>query len=228
MITEPARLEAEMGFPARSFGHLALNYRPGDEQPARRLLQILGCTLVDNGLSPGQDGFCTVLLDGPTGNYADNLFFLSPANPQQMAIEDLIDGALAAAPQLAAQYATRVGAAPESISHIGLRYRSFEELESVLASLDAAGAPSGELAGRINVVKYRARPDLDPAVDAVMAESTQFSGEESPAFANAWVQCFVRTDVVAYGLLALGQTFELDYVFEPFFAEPPTFGRPKS
>ena len=45
------------------------------------------------------------------------------------------------------------------------------------------------------------------------------------AFANHWVQCFVRTDLFGYGILAFGQTIELDVVFDPFFAQPPTFGR---
>ena len=39
---------------------MALHYLPGDEAAARRLLEHLGCTLVDNGPKPGEDGFCTV------------------------------------------------------------------------------------------------------------------------------------------------------------------------
>ena len=48
----------------RTIGHLALHYGPGDQQGARRLLELCGCTLVDNGPSPGNDGFCSVLVDG--------------------------------------------------------------------------------------------------------------------------------------------------------------------
>ena len=54
-----------------------------------------------------------------------------------------------------------------------------------------------------------------------MAASPAFTGDEPRAFANYWIQCFVKTDLFGYGILAFGQTIELDYVFEPFFAEPP-------
>ena len=54
----------------RTIGHLALHYGPGDEGGARRLLELCGCTLLDNGPSPGNDGFCSVLLDGATASHA--------------------------------------------------------------------------------------------------------------------------------------------------------------
>jgi len=59
----------------RALGHLALYYAPGDMEASRRLLQDLGCTLVENGPRPGRDGFCTVLVDDATANYADNILF---------------------------------------------------------------------------------------------------------------------------------------------------------
>ena len=64
---------------ARTLGHLALYYRPGDMEASRRLLQDLGCTLVENGPRPGEDGFCTVLVDDATAKHADNILFLAPS-----------------------------------------------------------------------------------------------------------------------------------------------------
>ena len=55
-----------MTHPNATIGHLALHYRPGDEGQARRLFDLLGCTLVQNGPSPGTDGFSTVVIDGST------------------------------------------------------------------------------------------------------------------------------------------------------------------
>lgn len=75
-------------------GHLALHYQPGDEQPARRLLELMGCTLVDNGPAPGRDGFCTVLLDGDETRRADNIMFLSCMPPEQFELELAIRTAL--------------------------------------------------------------------------------------------------------------------------------------
>ncbi len=214
----------------RVFGHLALHYMPGDEQPARRLLELMGCTLVDNGPDPGRDGFCTVLVDPVEANYADNIFFLSRVSDEQLAIEQAISAALASTDGNAAvlaAYRTKTTAAPESISHIGIRYASFGALEEVLLAIERETAAGGVLEGRAQVVKYRARPGLDDEIDARLAASPAFRGDERPAFANSWVQCFVTTDVLGFGILALGHTFELDFVFEPFFAEPPSFGAPR-
>jgi hypothetical protein len=213
----------------RVFGHLALHYLPGDEAPARRLLELLGCTLVDNGPNPGRDGFCTVLIDRDSADYAENLFFLSAVNAEQAAIEGVIRDALTAdGSTLLEAYRAKTVTAPESISHIGLRYGSFDELERVLAAIERETEPGGAFAGRVEVVKYKARPGLDAELDRRIASSPVFRGDERPAFANYWVQCFVKTDLCGFGILALGQTFELDYVAEPFYAEPPSFGRPRA
>jgi hypothetical protein len=217
---------------ATVLGHLALHYGPGDEQPARRLLELFGCKLVDNGPAPGSDGFCTILIDQGTASYADNIMFLSRMTDAQLELENAIRASLGVdgadeRPAVGAFREKRFNA-PESCSHIGFRYRTFETLEQVLAGLDAANGPGGELEGRIQVAKHRARPGLDPDVDARMAASPMFDGTEKPAFADYWVQCFVSTDICGFGILALGHTFELDFVFDPFFLRPPTFGTPRA
>ena len=214
-------------------GHLALHYREGDERPARRLLELLGCKLVDNGPAPGSDGFCTVLVDPATADYADNLMFLSGMTAEQEAVESAIRQALRLgepdADPAAGAFEAASSVNPESSSHIGIRYRSLEALENVLDDLAAAASPGGELAGRIQVTRYRPRPggngEADAAVAARIDASPSFSGREPTSFAPHWIQCFVRTDVCGFGILAFGSTFELDYVFEPFLEQPPVFGR---
>lgn len=217
---------------ATLIGHLALHYRDGDEQPARRLLELFGCKLVDNGPAPGSDGFCTVLVDPGTGNHADNVMFLSKLPAAQADIEDAISASLAigasdespSVGRLRAQAAS----SPESTSHIGFRYRTMEDLERVLTDLDRAAAPGGELEGRISVTKHCVRPGLDAEVDRRMAASRVFDGVDKPSFANHWIQCFVHTDLCGFGILAFGSTFELDFVFDPFFDAPPSFGTPRT
>jgi hypothetical protein len=211
-----------------SLGHLALYYLPGDMAPARRLFERLGCTLVENGPDPGRDGFCTVLLDAPTGNYADNLLFLAQASPAQVAVEEAVTAAWKesdgdASPYTAFRELRR--RAPEVASHLGIRYGSFEALEDALLGIETDAREGGPLHGRVELTRYRARRGLDPAVDARMDASSVFTGDEPEAFADHWVQCFVTTDLCAYGIVAFGQTIELDFVFEPFFAAPPSFGR---
>jgi hypothetical protein len=217
---------------ATVLGHLALHYGPGDERPARRLLELFGCKLVDNGPAPGSDGFCTVVMDHATANYANNIMFLSRMTDAQLELENAIRASLgmggADEPAAVAAFRDKRMSAPESCSHIGFRYRTFEALEQVLAGLETANGSGGELEGRIQVAKHRVRPGLDPAVDARMAASPMFDGTEKPAFADYWVQCFVSTDLCGFGTLVFGHTFELDFVFDPFFSGPPTFGTPRT
>lgn len=217
-------------------GHLALHYRPGDETLARQLLELMGCTLVDNGPAPGTDGFCTVLVNGSTGNYADNIMFLSALTPEQAALEDAIVAALDSGgagehPAVAAFRASMV-LKPESISHIGIRYNSLELLEEVLAGIEAAASPGGALEGRVQLVKHMPRPGRDGGPDTSvterMAASPAFTGTERLSYAPHWIQCFVTTDLCGFGVLAFGSTFELDFVFDPFFEAPPFFGAPKA
>src|SRR5690606_38169179 len=149
-----------------TLGHLALHYRPGDEAAARRLLQHLGCTLVDNGPKPGEDGFCTVLVDAASAHHADNVLFLSRMTPAQLALEDAIRehlrvGADGEHPAVAGFRELRQDK-PESAAHLGLRYRSFEALEQALEAIERDAAPGGAFAGRVDLKKYRARPGLDP------------------------------------------------------------------
>jgi hypothetical protein len=216
----------------RTIGHLALHYRPGDEQGARRFLELCGCTLIDNGPSPGKDGFCSVLIDGSTASHAENLMFLSPVGQAQVALEEAIArGLRIGTPDedpAAAAFKTSKYEKPESSAHIGIRYQSFEALEDVVQALEKAAMPGGELAGRLEITKFKAPPGLDAEVDRRVSASPIFQGDELPSFAKWWVQIFVRTDLFAHGLLSFGQTIELDYVFEPFFSHlPPTFGRGK-
>lgn len=213
---------------ARALGHLALYYAPGDMEASRRLLQDLGCTLVENGPRPGRDGFCTVLVDDGTANYADNILFLAPLTPTQQELERTIRDHFGLdteqAASTASEFTEMKRASPETASHFAIRYRELEALEDALDALEADCATGGPLHGRAELTKYRARPGLDPEVDARMATSRAFTGDEHPAFADHWIQCFVKTDLFGYGILAFGQTIELDYIFEPFFARPPMFG----
>ena len=162
---------------ARALGHLALYYVPGDMEASRRLLQDLGCTLVENGPRPGRDGFCTVLVDDATANYADNILFLAPLTPTQQELERTIReyfrlGAGAGdAASRATEFTEMKRASPETASHFAIRYRELEALEDALDAVEADCASGGPLHGRVELTKYRVRPGLDPAVDARMAAS---------------------------------------------------------
>jgi hypothetical protein len=88
-----------------------------------------------------------------------------------------------------------------------------EALEDAIGALERDLAEGGPLHGHAQLRKFRARPGLDADVDARMACSPAFTGDEHPAFADYLVQCFVRTDL--FGLLSSASTIELDFAFEP-------------
>ena len=144
---------------ARTLGHLALYYRPGDEKASRLLLEDLGCTLVDNGPRPGADGFCTVLVDDETANHADNILFLAPLSPVQEELEAAIReqfGLGGASPDRPATAFTDMKRnSPETASHFAIRYRAYR-LERVdpRAHRDPRGAHAF-----INVVRHAVAPE---------------------------------------------------------------------
>ena len=219
--TTPDDRPTEGTRPAKVLGHLALYYRPGEERAARTLISDLGCELVENGPRPGEDGFCSALVDGATANHHDNVVYVAAMGEAQWALEQRLDALLATDDGRA--FRDRMGEWPESAPHAGLKYESLDDLEATVLALQEHAAAGGPLEGRVTVTRYRARPGLDAEVDARMAASPVFTDQDRPAFGDHIVQVFVRTDL--FGALTSASTIELDYAFPPFFGRIPTFGR---
>lgn len=207
--------------PSRVLGHLALYYRPGEERAARTLLADLGCELIENGPRPGEDGFCSALVDEATANHHDNVVYVARMGDAQWALEQQIAEVLGSS--TGGAYHDRMTEYPESAPHVGLKYASLDDLEEALVAIERDMAPGGPLDGHVSVTRYRARPGLDPDTDARMAASPVFADDDRPAFGDHIIQCFVRTDL--FGALTSAATIELDYAFPPFYGQVPTFGR---
>src|SRR6478752_985600 len=119
------------GRPAKVLGHLALYYRPGEESAARTLLTDLGFELIDNGPRPGDDGFCSGLVDGATANHHDNVVYLAAMGDAQWALEQQVAEVLAT--RAGTEFRDRMAEWPESAPHVGLKYESLDELEVALS-----------------------------------------------------------------------------------------------
>ena len=206
--------------PARVLGHVALYYRPGEERAARTLLTDLGCELVENGPRPGEDGFCSAVLDANTANHHDNVVYLGQMSDAQWMLEQQIAEVLRSA--AGGTYRDRLAEWPEAGPHVGFKYESLEDLEAAVLAIEAHSAPGGPLAERVRVTCFRARPGLDAQIDERMDASPVFTADDRPAFGNHIVQCFVRTDL--FGTMTSASTIELDYAFPPFYDRVPTFG----
>ncbi len=161
--------------------------------------------------------------------------FLSAMTAEQDALETAIRSALRigesdAHPAVSA-FRHSASVNPESSSHIGIRYRSLAVARKCACWTGKRSGTRGRAArtrgvDEIRAAARRGRGRDDSAVVAEqIADLTAFSGDETPSFAPHWIQCFVSTDLCGFGILAFGTTFELDYVFEPFLREPPSFGR---
>ncbi|WP_406290011.1 hypothetical protein [Embleya sp. NBC_00896] len=162
--------------------HAELVYRPGERALARRVLELLGCRVSDRG-----GAFFSAFVDPGVSDYRTNVLYASEVTPEQWAFE----GTLGPGPERAA-WRERLGRHPQTSCHFGIRVPELADLEAALAAIGGAGAGDPELAGRIEVLAVYRPGDPDAATDTM-------------------VQAFVRTDVLACGLLTLGQVVELQW-----------------
>jgi hypothetical protein len=172
--------------------HVELVYRPGERDVARALFEVLGCSVRDSG-----GPFLSAMIDAGAGNFIDNVMFCSEVTSEQWAFEQALQGALGEPGELGTAsrtYTELLGRKPQHAFHFGICYDSLAEWEEALARIEKAGADDPELAGRVSV-RAVFRPG-DPG-----------------SLGDTFVQAFVHTDVVAAGLLTLGQHIELQHYF---------------
>lgn len=170
---------------ARRLNHVELLYRPGERELALRLFEVLGCEPVDRG-----SHWFTALVD-PHGerDFVNNTLYASEVPAAQWAFEQSV--LQAAGPERDA-YVEGLRVAPQYSTHFGIHVADEAEFEDTLDRIRAAGASDEQLAGRI-------------ALDGV------YRPGEPGAIAPNMVQAFAWTDVVAAGLLCLGQHIEIQW-----------------
>jgi hypothetical protein len=170
--------------------HVEMVYRPGERDLAARVFDLLGMRVIDNG---GEWLFA--LVDPSVGDARNNACYASEMTPQQWTLEQSLASAMTLGDSevgTAAQvYADTVRAEPQHSFHFGIRYLERERFDATLARFRAAD-DDPDLAGRATLLGV-----YDP--------------KEPGAYAPGMFQAFVRTDVVAGGLLALGQLIELQW-----------------
>jgi hypothetical protein len=174
---------------SRRITHLELLHRPGERAQARRLLEVLGCRVLDRG-----GHFFSAFVEPEVTDYLNNILYASEVTPEQWAFERQLDIAATEGPFAEARstWSAHMRAHPQYTYHFGLRLPSEQALEAALVRVAAAGREGGELAGRVEVVAVFRPGDPDAATDTM-------------------VQAFVRTDIVACGLVGLGQHIELQW-----------------
>ena len=176
--------------PAQQLNHVELVHRPGERALAARLFELLGLRVVDRGGT-----FFTAFIDGGTTDLLNNALYASEVTPEQWVLDRALLARFAGDDDVGTAgraYLDRVAHEPQRSSHFGIRYPELERLEAVLAAVDAAGREDPAFAGRVCV-------------------SGVFRPGDPGSYTDVMVQAFVKTDVVAAGLLALGQHVELQW-----------------
>ena len=178
---------------ARRLNHVEMVYRPGERELATRVFEILGLRVSDHG---GPWMFARI--DPAIGDVANNACYASEMTPEQWALEQELTKVLAADEDdsrgvgpAALGYLERLRGEPQRSFHFGIRLFDRDDFDATLDRIRAAERDP-DLAGRVELINV-------------------YHPDEPGAYAKGMIQAFVRTDVVAAGLLAFGQHVELQW-----------------
>jgi hypothetical protein len=174
----------------RRLNHVELVYAPGERGLATRALELLGCRVEDMG-----GPFLTAYVGENEHDIANNVLYASEVTAEQWAFEKDLSAMLAANGPLAETaraYLERLRDEPQRSCHFGLRFASEDSYEQVLERLRNVAVTDPELGERLTL-------------------SGVFRPGDPGAYSKIMIQAFVRTDVLASGLLSMGQHFELQW-----------------
>jgi hypothetical protein len=186
----------------RQLNHVEMVYRPGERMLAARVFELLGLRVVDPG-----GRWLFALGDPALADFSNNACYASEVTLEQWALELALEaaigsggGARAAGGErdvgsTARAYLDRMRVEPQRTFHVGIRIFGREDFDATLDRIRAASTDP-DLAGRVALIGV-------------------FLPDEPGALAPNMIQAFVRTDVVAAGLLAFGQHVELQWHLHP-------------
>lgn len=172
----------------RRLTHVELLYRPGERLLAARLFALLGCHPRDSGGT----WFTSFIEPFTADDYANNVLYASEVSAEQWRLEQAIVSA-AAGPLSA--YRELMRNSPQRSAHFGFRVPTERTFDELVARVQQAALDDPDLAGRV-------------AVDGV------YRPGKPGAIAPNMVQAFIWTDIVAAGLLPLGQHIEVQWHLE--------------
>lgn len=164
--------------------HVECIYRPGERALAKRLFELLGCRVVDR-----EGVFFTVFVDPAGVDYSTNVFYASEVTAEQLAFERELTQS---AGRAVASFAEIRRGAPQRSFHFGFRVADEATQALLVERVRRASASDDALRGRVSV-------------DGV------FRPQDPGALAPNMTQAFVWTDIVASGLLSLGQHIEIQW-----------------
>jgi hypothetical protein len=177
--------------PPRRLTHAEFVYRPGERHLAAAFFELLGCRASDRG---GE--FFSSFIEPGVADYSSNVFYASEVTPEQWALEQAIDGDAGSVAATRTAYLDRLRREPQRSFHLGFQVPDEAALDAIVETVRAAATDHALLTGRVAVAGVY-RPG-DPG-----------------ALAPNMVQAFIWTDVVAAGLLSMGQHVEVQWHLPP-------------
>lgn len=178
-------------YPGRLVNHIEILYQRGERELAKQFFALLGCTIVDTETDSGTGSSILYVYPEPTcQDRLNNVVYLSEIRQPQWELEQVLQTRIAVDAELRdaiAAYDRKARREPHGITHFGLRYPSFEDLEEVIARIEN---------------------DL-PAAMRDRVEITPIRPGDPRSMTDELIQAFVRTDIVCAGLFPLGQLIEL-------------------
>jgi hypothetical protein len=139
--------------------------------------------------------FLTAAVEPDAPASSNNVLYVSEVTPEQWALEEALRASLAAEGPLrrtSEAYLARLRHEPQRSFHFGIRCEDREAFDARLAAVRAVPETHPHLAGRIAV-------------------SGVFFPGDAGAYTQTMAQGFLWTDVMASGLLTLGQHIELQW-----------------
>jgi hypothetical protein len=174
----------------RLLNHMEFVYRPGERELAKSVFEVLGFVVHDDG---GE--FLAASVDPQAPDIIDNACYASQVTAQQWAFEEQLAKALGAPDSLGrahAGYHDLLTREPQRAMHFGMHTSTLEDLEATVERVRNVEKTHPELAGRLSV-------------------SGTFYPHEPGSLADNIVQSFFYTDVLASGLLTIGQHIEIHW-----------------
>lgn len=171
--------------------HIEVVYRPGERDLAIALFEAMGCkTYETDTKNPAGVSYISAHPD-PDVRGQDDVFYISEMPPVQAALEGLLRQRIETDDELRAardNYRAMADTQPFGLSHVALRYPTFESLEAVLAGLEAKLTP--ELKSRVILKVFR-------------------PGDSDDIKWGETIQAFIYTDIAVAGGSMFGQVYEL-------------------
>lgn len=170
--------------------HVEAVYRPGERQLAIDLFEALGCKTYDSGTKSLSGSTYISIHPDPGVRGMDDVIYLSEMTAEQSRMEQILRQRIESDEELrAARDAFRVLASerPFGLSHVAVRYPTYESLEKVLDGLEDRLTP--EMKSRSVLKVFRP------------GDATEIQWES--------VQAFIYTDIAVSGVSTFGQVFEL-------------------